>query len=226
MLTRKLKKIPLLLTALLIFLTPSNLFIKFLPTTAYVNGLLIDYLIPKLYLTDLVILGILGLISYLLVKQSGRPKLPSLSPVLVVAITVLILRQALVPNPLASAWYLLKLLEMAWLFMLLKAQPQLKTSLSVLTALLAALIFQASLAIYQFHTQSSLAGFWFLGEVNLQTFYNMPEASFFGQLSRLPFGTTSHPNVLAGMLVIYWLLAVKLSQCQLNFQRWLLLLMT
>ena len=46
------------LFGLIIFLIPSNLFFKVLESSAYVNGLLIDYLIPKLYLSDLVIFAL------------------------------------------------------------------------------------------------------------------------------------------------------------------------
>lgn len=42
-----------LLFPLLVFLVPTNLFLKFLVDRAYVGGILVDYLLPKLYLSDI-----------------------------------------------------------------------------------------------------------------------------------------------------------------------------
>src|SRR5689334_2459990 len=41
----------------ILFLVPSNLFFKFWTESAYVHGLLVDYLIPKLYASDLLIIA-------------------------------------------------------------------------------------------------------------------------------------------------------------------------
>lgn len=46
------------LLCLLVLWLPSNLFLKLQPNSGFVHGLQIDYLIPKLYVTDLLIVGI------------------------------------------------------------------------------------------------------------------------------------------------------------------------
>ena len=49
------------LIAFLIFFIPTNLFFKFTIPTAYVDGLLVDYLLPKIYASDLIILSMLAM---------------------------------------------------------------------------------------------------------------------------------------------------------------------
>ncbi|MEA3355691.1 MAG: hypothetical protein U9Q63_04395, partial [Patescibacteria group bacterium] len=45
---------------LIIFLIPCNLSKHFILPSSYVNGILVDYLIPSIYFTDILIIILLG----------------------------------------------------------------------------------------------------------------------------------------------------------------------
>lgn len=72
------------------------------------------------------------------------------------------------------------------------------------TVLIVSFIFQCALGVYQLRFQRSLTGYLPLGEVD----YVQPQIAkgvFGGSIYKLPYGTTAHPNVLAGFLVISFL---------------------
>ena len=79
---------------------------------------------------------------------------------------------------------------------------------------------QSLVAIGQFALQKSLFGYWFLGETNLLHFAGIASQTIGGQEFILPSGTTPHPNVLAGVLLIG---SVVLWQRRKDIPRWLLL---
>jgi O-antigen ligase len=248
----------LTLLAIFIFLIPSNLFFKFAENLAdsYVQGLQVDYLLPKLYIQDLIML------SWLLVywvylggwflfcrtpqapqtwKQSLKNLLNNvklklgkrfaLSPAIWLTVGlcfILIIKQFFTARPSASLWFSLRLILLllfttsvtTWLQQLIP-RPDNATGVNpryrqikkiVVGALLASLIFQTGLAWYQFSQQASLAGYWLLGEPNLEQALSISTGSFGGRELILPYGTTAHPNLLAGWAVInWWLLLVLLK---------------
>src|SRR5258708_11793391 len=103
------------LTALLILFIPSNLFLKFAVPSAYVNGLLVDYLLPKFYLSDIVIFVIFGLwlFQFFAKKKSSVQIKYSKSIIFLTALVVLFIgRQFSSFKPLAAFWFAAKLLEM------------------------------------------------------------------------------------------------------------------
>src|SRR3989338_5993842 len=211
---------------LTIFLIPTNLAYHFISNDAFVNGILVDYLIPKLYLSDLpiLLLLLLWLIKSYTVKnvadksrdifssfktQSSENKKKSVADLAAQIIFPYLLFLSLFitalasPHPLAGMWYFLKLLELSLFFLWIKfhltqklankriennflqialtwlkakyelsfkIKPQRSSSAidenSVLKAivppLLWAMLFQSLLGLYQFLSQHSLAGYWFL----------------------------------------------------------------
>ena len=173
---------------LIVFLIPSNLAKHFPLASSYVGGSLVDYLIPALYLTDI-------LIGLLLI----------LKPIKTVPRALWIFLGLLLPSVIFSAspvpaiykWF--KFLEIGLLVTWIRQyQPP------IIKPLLAAIIFQSLLAIGQWFNQGSLFGYWFLGEqpytastpgIDKITWWD-------GSLKIPPLGTTPHPNVLAGFLVV------------------------
>ncbi len=208
------------LLAFLIFLIPSNLFLKFWVEEAYVHGLLVDYLLPKVYVSDLVILAILGLWSWELFQTPKRGKnawfklrlwkTPGLGFAFLVGI--FIVRQFLTEYPLASVWYLVKLGEMALLGLFLFHHQLLLHSKLLFWSLAVTLFFQATLGLYQFQTQQSLFSYYTLGETNLSQTLGLAKGVFQGAEKTLPYGTTAHPNILGGVLAIYLLLLTCASK--------------
>ena len=75
------------------------------------------------------------------------------------------------------------------------------TFLTILWPLIISLCLQALFGIYQYISQRSLGGYWLLGETTLVNNRAVSQGVFGGVLKTLPYGTTPHPNVLAGFLV-------------------------
>lgn len=204
----------------LIFLLPTNIFFKFFESSAVVNGLSVDYLLPKLYLSDIIALTcvvfwifdtrkkVLHWITTSLVQRITSNVYVSSS--LLVCILLLI-RQLLTPHPLVSVLFFIKV---CFFVLVGKIIIDTKITKNRLFSLLLAvtIIFQSVVALIQFITQKSVYGFLFLGETNLQSYAGIAKTTFFGAEKILPYGTTAHPNILAGitapfllMLLHHWM---------------------
>lgn len=221
------------LICLLIFLIPSNLFLKCCQEFGYVNGLFVDYLIPKLYLTNLV--AILLLVFWAVGnRQRISQKLTVLwrnrrSPMktgcwLIMASLglwiALGLRQLFAPNQVAALWwYGQATLVMTTGLVLIDIIRQIDRSKfshrfwRLITLILTTtIILQSSLAIFQSTQQKSLAGYWLLGEPSLSQPLGLAKiVTTTGEVRILPYGTTAHPNVLAGTISLYLILMYLLQ---------------
>lgn len=264
-------KIERILFQLTIFLIPTNLAYHWVTKEAYVNGILVDYLIPKLYLSDLPILLLLLLWFLKLTSRLGQLEQLEIRkffpPLLLTTLSLLLLLRAfLTPAPLAATWFWLKFVELTLFFLWIKVHVvrgegnqfspivparlpallnrnhrvegvhfrifswpgALKASLASLgksysyqiaplkskkmaipatlnplvTPLLLSLLLQSTLALYQFAFQKSLVGYPFFGEPNLKLTSNIAKTVVGGAIKIIPYGTTPHPNVLAGFLAI------------------------
>ena len=192
-----------LLFALLIFFLPSNLAYHFNSSTAIVQGTLVDYLIPKLYLTDIFILGIL-----ILELRKTKLKFLTFHFSLLIFFSITLVRGLLTTHPLAATYFWIKLIQLA-LFVSWLRSHLVASRYTLIAALPLAVIWQSLLALAQWLKQSSIVGYWFLGEplFNLAT-PGIAKSGLAGSLKVLPYGTTPHPNVLAGFialsLVLIW----------------------
>ncbi len=200
----------------LIFLIPSNLFLKFFESSAYVHGLLVDYLLPKLYLSDLVIFILLG--TWLVQRVINRKKfdfsvLKKNSNALLIFFTLLLLifcRQFFTPKPFAAIWLFLKYVEMGLLAAFLLNHKELFSQRWIKICFLTMVIFQSLLAIFQFWKQSSFfPSYLFLGETRLTQGGGIATGIFNGVEKILPYGTTAHPNILGGILAVGVFLVLK-----------------
>ncbi len=209
------KKFFEILLAVVIFLVPTNLFLVLTEVNSRVHGLRVDYLLPKLYLSDILIgaATVVGLVVY---KKTLIPAFKRLlknqtfqiSGVFFVLFSVF---QLTLQIPILSVWLLAKLL----LFTLFFAVAwQLKTKIPSkvsIFAVAATIMLQSLVGIYQFGMQKSLAGYWFLGETNISSFAGLAKTTHGGIEKVLPYGTTAHPNVLGGVLAVYLLIYLQLS---------------
>ena len=180
-------------------------------SSAYVNGLLVDYLIPKLYLSDIfiLILLLLWLIKVINNKKKLVFKSSQLYP-LSILVSLIIVRQIFTPYPLAAAWYLFKLIETAMLAWFLSAHKKLLKKPIIYFTLIFTILFQSILALWQFLTQKSLLGFNFFGEPNLSNSIGLAKDIWWNTGRVLPYATTAHPNILGGVLAIFNLALIKL----------------
>ncbi len=200
MLTGKLERI---VFYLLLFFLPTQLGKHFWPDFSIVSGVRVDYLSPTLYVTD--ILVVLLFITWM-VRRSYRLefKMQSFKPVLFL-LAFLLLNIYFSQNYLNGFYHLLKFLELSfvayYVATMVKNTIQIKKMFLVLGI---GVIFQSFLAISQFIKQESLGGmFYFFGErlFNAST-PGIANASINGELLLRPYGTFSHPNVLAGFLLL------------------------
>lgn len=205
-------KVLLLLLSAIIFLVPSNLFIKIAVDQAYVNGLLVDYLIPKFYLSDIFIIILLLLWLIKVIKNKTQVSFKKENWAIYFLLPIFIVRQLLTPYPLAAVWYVLKIAEFILLFLFLnKHQPLLKKPLIYYT-IVSTIIFQSSLAIWQFLTQKTFLGFKFFGEPNLANSIGLTKDMWWHTGRVLPYATTPHPNILGGILAIFSLFLMTNNQ--------------
>jgi O-antigen ligase len=208
---KPLSKIYTFLICSIVFLIPSNLFLRLNTSSAYVNGLLVDYLIPKLYLSDIfiLILLLLWLIKVINNKKKLVLKSSQLYP-LSILVSLIVVRQIFTPYPLAAAWYLFKLIEIGLLVWFLSTHKKLLKKSIIYFTLIFTILFQSSLALWQFLTQRSLLGFTFFGEPNLSNSIGLVKDIWWNTGRVLPYATTAHPNILGGVLAIFNLTLIKL----------------
>jgi len=193
-----------LLWSFFLFL-PTQLGYHFWPKEAYVWGLRLDFLSPTIYLTDLLVLS-LAFSSWSLLgewlKKEWKNKTKILNLGLVLAF--LVLNIIFSSRPLVSFYRFLRLGEFFFLIFFLKRfqfslWPQ---------ALLLGNLASSFLAWGQVFKGGSLEGiFWWLGErsFNLAT-PGITLAQVGDHLLLRPYATFSHPNSLAGFLLISLLL--------------------
>lgn len=211
-----------LLVAAAIFLAPLNLFFKWHETEAYVGGIFTDYLVQKLWLGEIPVL--LTIIIWLVGKIRGEQK--KIQPFLKKNAAWLILllflgaRQFFSTAPIVSLWFFTKLLE--WLLFgwcLIDVWPNLRHRL-IQTALLLTIVFQGFITTAQFIHQQPLFDYQVLGETRFAGAINVARAEFKTGEKILPYGTTAHPNILAGVMVLagaWWLTQRAISQKKLGW---------
>lgn len=203
-------KIYVFLICLIIFLVPSNLFFKIDISSAYVNGLLVDYLIPKFYASDIPIILLLSL--WLIEVIRNKQKIVTKTSNLFLAnilISLVIIRQIFTPYPLAAVWYLLKIIEIGFFGWFLTTHNKILHKPIIYFTVVFTTLFQSSLAIWQFLTQKSLLGFSFLGEPNLANSIGLAKDMWWHTGRVLPYATTAHPNILGGVLAILSLFLIS-----------------
>lgn len=193
----------------LFFLIPSNLFKTFFQEFAYVRGLQVDYLLPKLHITDLLL--ILLVVLLVIAQKNKKTHLNKLKQfckkhlVIIIAIAIFTLVQSSSQAGILALLFILRITVLGIVIMLLKQNKQLITAKLFINSIQITLIFQSLLAWYQYIAQKSLVGYHFFGETNLGAYAGIAKTSFFGAEKILPYGTTAHPNILAGVLLIFLL---------------------
>lgn len=208
-----------LLIGALIFVVPSNLFWVVSESSSYIHGLRLDYLLPKFYISDILILLFSAWLIF--TKQLHWPSKKTLITKarqnwgLVLLSAVFVLYQFFTDQPLAAIGHAYHLLQGFWLIWLLsKVWTKIKP-ITIFLSINFSLIFQAGLALLQFSNQKSIAGYLLLGEPNLNQHIGLAKQMLLGQNLILPYGTTAHPNVLGGFLAIFlvlnWLISRKMS---------------
>lgn len=185
-----------LLLCLTIFLLPINLFAKYEYAGAFVNGILVDYLLPKFYLSDIPILILLAL--WLPHLQRSVKKIMGAFALFATAHLLAHLQD---PNALSTLWFLAKMMEMLFFALWLIEHKALLQKKSVGIAIIAMMSFQFLVAGYQYVEQKPLFDYHILGEPQLNEVFMLAKRDTPGAIRILPYGTTPHPNILAAIFV-------------------------
>lgn len=202
------KKLTNGLGVLLVLLIPSQLGLHFWPEWSFIDGVRVDYFSPTIYVTDVLIFGLLLLFVVQRVSEEKRREFSIKKYGKTFIFSALFLLFVLVNvgysySPAVSIYKWIKVVEFGflgwWTAQNLKFNVY---SLQLATLLLATVFYESVLAIWQFSRQSSIGGMWYLlGE---RTFNSstpgIANAFINGELVLRPYGTFSHPNVLGGFL--------------------------
>lgn len=224
------------LVAIIIFLAPINLFYKWSENSAYINGILSDYLIPKIWLVEIPVLLILfiWIVNILFEKKPFTkdnskktifissfkkdtifPKLISNikhKKLLVSLLLIFFLRQFFSTNPASSLLTFIKLSELILFGLFLKNNIKYISQKIIYIAIATSILFQVSLANYQFFFQKNIFPYFIFGETNLTGSLNIAKLFFKEGIYIAPYGSTAHPNILAGYLVIMIIILTRLFE--------------
>lgn len=213
----KIQKLKRIIFYLLVFILPTNLGFHFVEEFAYVNGLLVDYLIPTLYLQDvlIIILLVLWFIEYccfgkfLLFKEKCDFGWKSRLLFLLLLVTGLSVITSL--NFYASFFAYIKLfLYIAFAFYV-AYNVSLKNEWRSIVKVFAVQVFLLSLlGIFQWFNQGSIFNnYLFFGEqpYNFSTF-GIAKESLGGKTVIPIYGTFRHPNTYGAYfsVVLLWII--------------------
>ena len=191
---------------------PTQLGKHFWPNSAFVYGLRLDYLSPTFYLTDFFILLILLFSLPKLILGIGKiPRKYLIAFVLLLLSLLLGLTSA--KNYWAGIYGIIKFLEFSLLVYFTASNYKSFNKGILFCCVLVSVVFEAALAFLEYFNQGSLGGIFYLfGERTFNAATpGIANASINGQLFLRPYATFSHPNVLAGFLVVSMLFLLIFS---------------
>lgn len=204
--------------ALVIFFAPTNWFLQLSDQHAYLTGLRVDYLISKLYPVDFlvlfgVVLGGLGGFGGGSGNFDVKKFLNRRNLLLLGLFFALLISQINSELPfLAMTWVLRIVIYCLFAWVLSVKLPKLskpRVLQMLFWALSLSVIFQSSIGLLQFAEQGSVGGYWFFGETNLNYFANIAKVDIGGREMIAPYGTTAHPNILAGFIAVFLALNLR-----------------
>lgn len=186
------------LLALIAFFAPAHFFLKGDVAWAVINGLPVDYLFPKLYAADVLIL--LLLLSAKLPHLDTNERKTLL--VWLAFCMIHLLLQAGSPLVLSSAWFLAELTLGLGLLRYLLHRPGWWRGPLFFWGVLAGVLWQTGLGLGQLALNREVAGYLLLGEPTLSVSRSDVAVSDIPLLGEriLPYGTTAHPHLLAVFL--------------------------
>lgn len=185
---------------LLLVLLPTQLTKYFFPNFAFVAGIRVDYLAPVIYLTDIIVVGIVLTATHDLLKKTRLLFSRETTIIITVCFVGIILTTVFAISPLVALLKWFRIIEALFIsFYIANEKLSLKTSSLLLVI---GGIYSCILAWMQFVHQSSIGGIvWWIGE---RTFAiatpGIARITIHHKLFLRPYGTFPHPNVLAGFL--------------------------
>lgn len=194
-----------------------NLSLKWGFFTATINHWLIDYLLIKLYLGE-ILLG-LALFAVIVRKiKAGWQLTKKQLLFFALAFFGIIFLSSLTKLPVISLFFYGQIAFILIIAVIVREKIKSKQKWKnwLIGGINGLIIGESLLAYYQLLKQKSLFPYSFLGETNLQATSDLAYGTIFGKSLVLPYGTFAHPNILAGTTVIllWWLWR------QTSFEKW------
>ena len=219
--------LPSFLAILILILANTQLGYHFWPNSTLVYGIRVDYLAPTIYLLDTLILAYLvatrsvlkGSSAEALAKEEFEASSPKMSPkrtdlvghFLSAIFPIFLTNLIFSVNPTATLnWSLHFILY----FIFISSPSPIIIRNLLLKILPPTMFFQVALASIQVFLGHTLQGpLYYLGEraISIAT-PNAARATVFGQTVLRAYGTFSHPNILAGWLVMALLIVIYLNK--------------
>jgi len=223
-----LQKLQRILFFLILVFLPTNLAKHFEFDFSFISGTLVDYLIPTIYLTDVLSLILFMLWGLELVKSEISFK--RLSAFFKKRINIILLLFLIFATPTVktintwAAWFgWLHLLEGVLLVFYVGEKIRLSRDFAfIVLASSVGIFYEGILATLQWFFQRSVFSYLFLGEpVYTSTALGVSSISINGREFVRSYGTFPHPNVLGGYLALFlpWLLAEILRRNKSSWRR-------
>lgn len=200
-----------------IFALPLNLAKRFIFSWSYADGILIDYLIPTLYATDILIALILFVWDIDILVNRPKYSFKASVPLLFLSLLFFGILLSFSVSYYPSIYKIIRIMEMLLLFIYVGLNFDLVKGLeNVSLAVCLSVLFESCIGFIQFIKRSSVFNnYLFFGEHPYS--FKTPGVvyeSFFGNKIIPSHGTFPHPNVFGGFLSLYlvtllYFLAVK-----------------
>ncbi len=195
----------LYLISLLSFLLPFQLAIHFDNFQSTVYGFKIDYLIPTLYLTDIVtvLIIIFGLFKFKFNRNKNK-SYGSLIIYLTLFIWLIVINvyNSMFVIPSIYKWF--KVIEMLLLGIVIFNSKKFEVFNNFIKPLSYSVVIVCILGIWQFIMKGSVGGlFYWIGERS----FSFSDAN----IAPYPYGTFSHPNSFAGFLLVFGIFLLQLK---------------
>lgn len=192
---------PKLIFLALLFFLPQQFGPHFWPPFSYVYGIRLDYLSPTLYISDILVILLL-VFSAKKVFSSKQTQTFLGNKFFLLFVLILFVPLLYASQPLALLYGFLKIFEFFYLGLYIATQLTKKDLKPLIVILTITAVLESFLAVFQFLTQGALGGpLYFVGErlYSLSTLGIAAMNTSDGLMVR-PYGTFSHPNVLAFFL--------------------------
>lgn len=186
---------------LILLCFPANLAKHFLMSSAYVRGVLVDYLLPTVYLTELLVLILLSLAVFRLIVARQLQK----QILLFFFFPVVLLPSLFVSdNLLLSCFRFIELSLWIGFFFWVSKHVSWERDRKLISKMLSlGVSWVGLLSLAQFFAQRNIFGYLFLGEpVIYPSLGGVAKTSFFGREMLRAYGTFPHPNVLGGTMAV------------------------
>jgi hypothetical protein len=208
---------------ILIAVLPINLGLHFVNSSAYVGGLLIDYLVPTIFVQDVLCVFLLGVYIYELITKNQCIHLDNIAVWLILLAYTLFLSVLISPHFAMSLSVFARWILYMFMSFYVAKNFDIKADLKPILKIFSVwLVFLGVLAVLQFVKQGSVFNnYLVLGEQPYSfATPQITKENVFGHRTIPAYGLFRHPNVFGGILVIFLTLLIWGYKTRFINKRW------